>query len=113
MITAMSEHAEPSHIGHLADTYSHLKDELHQLEGKLELARRAYQIAAMSFNDLIAHDEKLALNGNSAESYSAPNQQLAGLLNSRELVMLLHERSRVRYELEQVRGKLRSWLNYV
>ena len=109
----MSEHAEPSHIGHLADTYTHLKDELHQLEAKLEQARRAYQIAAMSFSDLVAHEDKLGLNGNSSESYTAPEQHLAGLLNARELVSLLHERARVRHELEQVRGKLRSWLNYV
>ncbi len=109
----MSEHPDPSHIGQLADNYTRLKTEFEQLEAKLEQTRRAYQIAAMSFNDLIAHEEKLGIDGKSAESYSAPEQHLAGLLNTHELIGLLHERSRLRYELDQIRGQLRSWLNYV
>jgi hypothetical protein len=102
----MSEHEEVHHIGSLATEYARLKDQVSQVDERIERAHRAFVAAAISFSDIVVHDDRLTLAGSDEQSKA----HLENLLSTRELVELFHERSRLRGELEGVRVKLREWL---
>lgn len=105
----MSEHQEPQQIGRLAEDYARLKDEVYRVEERVGRAHKACLIAAISFQDIVVHEDRLALgNGDGCN-----NGHLENLLNTRELVELFHERARLRGELDRVRGELRGWLNHI
>lgn len=108
----MSEHEQPLQIGRLAEDYERLKNEVRQLEERVERAQRAYQVAAISFREIVVHDDHLGIAASEGDSSSGA-QHLQHLLSTRELVELFHERTRLRSELDHVRDKLRAWLNYV
>ena len=86
--------------------YARLKDQVSGVDERVERAHRAFVAAAISFSDIVVHDDRLTL-ANSDEQSKA---HLENLLGTRELVELFHERSRLRSELEGVRVKLREWL---
>jgi len=102
----MSEHEEVHQIGSLAVEYARLKDQVSGVDERVERAHRAFVAAAISFSDIVVHDDRLTL-ANSDEQSKA---HLENLLSTRDLVELFHERSRLRAELEGVRVKLREWL---
>jgi hypothetical protein len=108
----MNEHEEPQQIGRLAEEYARLKDEVYRVEERVERARRAYLVAALSFGEIVVQEDRLALGG-SHELSNGSGASLHNLMNQGELVQLFHERSRLRGELEEVRGKLRGWLTHV
>jgi nucleoside-diphosphate-sugar epimerase len=102
----MSEHEEVHQIGSLAVEYARLKDQVSGVDERVERAHRAFVAAAISFSDIVVHDDRLTW-ANSDEQSKA---HLENLLGTRDLVELFHERSRLRAELEGVRVKLREWL---
>ena len=108
----MSEHEDPQQIGRLAEDYARLKDEVYRLEERVARAHRAYLVAALSFEQIIAQDGRLVV-ANSAELGGAAAANLENLLNSHELLGLFHERDRLRHELDEVRSRLRGWLTHV
>jgi hypothetical protein len=108
----MSENQEPHQIGRLAEEYARLKDEVYRVEERVERARRAYQVAAISFADIAVHEDRLTV-GSSGELGDCATANLQNLLGTRELIELFHERSRLRHELDEVRGKLRGWLTHI
>jgi len=108
----MSEHQESQQIGRLAEDYARLKDEVHHIEERVERVRRACQVVAISFGDIVVHDDRLTIE-HAGELPNGSNGHLDNLLNSHELAELFNERKRARCELEQVRTKLRSWLNHI
>jgi hypothetical protein len=110
----MSENGHhPHQIGRLAEEYDRLKNDVRLLEEHVERVQRAYQVAAISFRDIVIHDDHLSIGepGNGVDPLTA--QHLQNLLSRRELVELFHERTRLRCELDQVRNQLREWLNHV
>jgi hypothetical protein len=111
----MSEngHHEPHQIGRLAEDYDRLKNDVRQLEDRVERVQRAYQVAAISFRDIVIHDDHLSIGGPGNEVDPLTAQHLQNLLSRRELIDLFHERSRLRCELDEVRNQLREWLNHV
>ena len=108
----MSEHEDPQQIGRLAEDYARLKDEVYQVEERVGRAHRAYLVAALSFEQIIAPDGRLTV-ANSEELGGATATNLENLMNSHELIGLFHERDRLRQELDQVRSRLRGWLTHV
>ena len=108
----MSEHEDPQQIGRLAEEYARLKDEVYRAEERVGRAHRAYLVAALSFEQIIAQDGRLAV-ANSEELGGAAAANLENLLNAHELVGLFHERDRLRHELDEVRSRLRGWLTHV
>jgi hypothetical protein len=108
----MSEHEESQQIGRLAEDYARLKDEVRHIEDRVERVRRACQVVAISFADIIVHDDRLTIEG-AGEHTNGSNGHLENLLNTRELTDLFHERKRLRCELDHVRGKLREWLSHI
>jgi hypothetical protein len=108
----MSEHEEAHHIGSLAEVYGRLKDDVHQVEERVERAHRACVAAAISFADIVVQDDRLMLSGLDEQSRISSGH-LQDLPGTRELVDLFQERSRLRAELDEVRVKLRGWLVHV
>ncbi len=108
----MSEHEQPAQIGQLAEHYTRLKEEVKRVDERVDQVQRAYQVAALCFHDLGPQDDYLVIHSND-EGFRASAHHLHHLLGKHDLVNLLHERNRLRSELEQVRDKLRAWLNYV
>ena len=110
----MSEngHHEPHQIGRLAEDYDRLKTDVRQLEERVERVQRAYQVAAISFRDIVIHDDHLSIGG-PGEVDPVTAQHLHNLLSRRELIELFNERARLRCDLDQVRNQLREWLNHV
>jgi hypothetical protein len=108
----MSEHEEPQHIGRLAEEYARLRDEVYGVEERVERARRAYLLAAIYFDRIVVREDRLSL-GSSEELAECSSTNLQNLLGTREMVDLFHEQSRLRAELDEVRGKLRGWLTQV
>jgi|ERR1700722_15621397 hypothetical protein len=108
----MSEHEEVHHIGSLATEYARLKDQVSQVDERVERAHRAFVAAAISFSDLVVHNDQLTVAGEDEQSRCSA-AHLQGLLSTRELVDLFHEKSRLKAELEGVRVKLRGWLVHV
>ena len=102
----MSEHVEVQHIGSLATEYARLKDQVSHVDERVERAHRAFVAAAISFSDIVVHEDRLTLVGSDEPSKA----HLENLMGTRELVDLFHERTRLRAELEDVRVKLREWL---
>ncbi len=102
----MSEHDEAQQIGSLAADYARLKEQVSHVNERVERAHRAFVAAAISFSDIVVHEDRLTLSGSDEQSKA----HLENLLGTRELVELFHERSRLRGELEGVRVKLREWL---
>ena len=108
----MSENQEPHQIGRLAEDYARLKDEVYRVEERVERARRAFQMAAISFADIVVHEDRLTL-ASSDELGASASANLQNLMNSRELIELFQERSRLHSELDEIRGKLRGWLTHI
>ncbi|HEY4381824.1 MAG TPA: hypothetical protein VGN01_15855 [Acidobacteriaceae bacterium] len=102
----MSEHEEVHHIGSLAAEYARLKDQVSEVDQRVERAHRAFVTAALSFSDIIVQDDRLTLTGSDDQARA----HLENLLGTRELADLFRERARLREELEAVRVKLREWL---
>ena len=108
----MSEHQESQQIGRLAEDYARLKDDVRHIEDRVERVRRACQVVAISFADIVVHDDRLSIE-TPGEHTNGANGHLENLLNTRELTDLFNERRRLRCELDQVRGQLREWLNHI
>jgi lactam utilization protein B len=108
----MSEHEEPSQIGHLAEHYTRLKEEVRHVEDRVQQVQRAYQVAAISFSNLAVHDDHLAVHGANGDAGELAGN-LHNLLSARELIDLLNHKNHLQHELDQVRTRLRSWLSYV
>ena len=109
----MSEQFEESkQIGRLAEDYARLKGEVHDVEDRVEKVRRACQVAAISFTDIVLHDDHLSI-ANGGELPNGSAEHLANLLNTGQLMDLFNERKRLRCELEEVRARLRNWLNHI
>jgi hypothetical protein len=108
----MSEHEEPQQIGRLAEEYARLKGEVSCIDERIERARRAYLLAAITFDHIVVHEDQLSL-GSSDEVAKCSGANLQNLLGTREVVELFSERSRLRAELDGVRSKLRGWLTQV
>jgi hypothetical protein len=107
----MSEHEDPQQIGRLAEDYARLKSEVQGLEERVERARRAFTLAAISFEEITVQEDHLIIS-NSAEMGDCGGR-LQNLLSTRELIDLFHERNRVRGDLDEVRAKLRGWLTRI
>ena len=108
----MGEHEDPQQIGRLAEDYARLKDEVYKVEERVGRAHRAYLVAALSFDQIIAQDNRLTV-ANSEELGGAASANLENLMSAHELIGLFHERSRLRHELDEVRSRLRGWLTHV
>jgi hypothetical protein len=102
----MSEHEEAHQIGSLAVEYARLKSNVAGVDERVERAHRALVAAAISFSDIVVHDDRLTLQGSDEQA----KEHLENLLGYRELIDLFRERSWLRGELEGVRVKLREWL---
>jgi len=105
----MSEHEEVHHIGSLATEYARLKDQVSQVDERVERAHRAFVAAAISFSDIVVHEDHLTLAGEDEQTRCSA-AHIQDLLSTRELVDLFHEKGRLKGELEGVRVKLREWL---
>ena len=108
----MSEHQEPQQIGRLAEEYARLRDEVYRVEERVERAHRACLAVAIFFQDIVVQEDHLTLR-TSDELANSSTEHLQSLLSAGELVQLFHERNRLRTEMDDVRSKLRGWLNHI